>query len=56
MGGLASYRVNRLERIAVTSLASVFFARYIVLSEDVVAKVIKYKGRTPEDLIKCARD
>ncbi|GKT61152.1 serine/threonine protein kinase [Colletotrichum tofieldiae] len=49
-----TYRLNRLERIADTLSASVFTGRHSALSEKVVAKVIRYRGKTAEDLIKCA--
>ncbi|KAK1975277.1 kinase-like domain-containing protein [Colletotrichum cereale] len=49
-----TYRLNRLERIADTLSASVFTGRHSALSERVVAKVIRYRGKTAEDLVKCA--
>ena len=54
--GPAIYELSRLERVAVTCSASLFTARHTALAEDVVAKVIKYEGKTAEDLVKCARN
>ncbi|KAK1514244.1 serine/threonine protein kinase-20 [Colletotrichum abscissum] len=53
-GNQTTYRLHRLERIADTLSASLFTGRHSALSEKVVAKVIRYKGKTSEDLIKCA--
>ena len=54
--GPAIYELSRLERVAVTCSARLFTARHTALAEDVVAKVIKYEGKTAEDLVKCARN
>ncbi|KXH59541.1 serine/threonine protein kinase-20 [Colletotrichum salicis] len=53
-GNQTTYRLHRLKRIADTLSASLFTGRHSALSEKVVAKVIRYKGKTAEDLIKCA--
>ncbi|KAK2055568.1 kinase-like protein [Colletotrichum caudatum] len=53
-GNQNTYRLHRLERIADTLSASLFTGRHSALSGKVVAKVIRYKGKTAEDLIKCA--
>ncbi len=52
----AIYELSRLGHIAVTWSASVFTARHTAISEDIVVKVMKYEGKTPEDLIQCARN
>ncbi|KAH0430369.1 hypothetical protein CcaCcLH18_07881 [Colletotrichum camelliae] len=55
-GGVAVVRTiqSRDETSCSTPTASVFTGRHSALSEKVVAKVIRYRGKTAEDLIKCA--
>ncbi|KAI8278874.1 hypothetical protein K4K60_005891 [Colletotrichum sp. SAR11_57] len=54
-GDWAAYELRRLERIAETPSASLFTGRHSRLPGNVVAKVIKYTGKTAVDLVKCAR-
>ena len=49
------YELRRLEPIAETASASVFTVRHSALSDNVVAKVMKYRGVDGHNLIQCAR-
>lgn len=51
--GISDYELRRLEKIAMTSSASVFAVHHSALSNDVVDKVLKYKGKTA-DFARCA--
>ncbi|KAI8313658.1 hypothetical protein K4K59_004185 [Colletotrichum sp. SAR11_240] len=53
--GSAMYDLRRLEKVADTPSASLFTGRHSGLPVDVVAKVIRYTGKTAVDLVKCAR-
>ncbi|KAL2756521.1 hypothetical protein ACRALDRAFT_1069326 [Sodiomyces alcalophilus JCM 7366] len=53
---LASYELSRLERVANTPSASLFTGRHSELSENIVAKVMRYEGHRAEDLIQTANN
>jgi hypothetical protein len=51
---LESYKLKRVGGIANTTASSVFFGQHCELPEPIVAKVIRYKGMSSSDLVKCA--
>jgi len=48
------YRLRRVGGVANTAASSVFAGQHSELSEPIVAKVIRYKGMSSSDLVKCA--
>ena len=54
--GPASYELRRLDLIAETRSARVFTSRHSALSENVVAKIMRYEKGEPAELISCANN